>query len=311
MIYGDGQTQENLYDAEGLRYRVKENGRLSGFVYHRGELLQEEREGGEISYHLGSGIEAAQVGEETYYYHQDEQLSTALLSDHVGKVRDHYRYSAFGEMLEGEESVGNRIRYTGQCYDKIGGQYYLRARYYNPAVGRFLQEDVYQGDGLNLYAYCGNNPVMYYDSSGYISTGNGGYDNSLIDGDGGEEGSKRNYKVSDSRREHILEGDPPGTGHGPNRGNTRGAFPDTWNDDQTIAAIEQVANSPNSTWKQATGPGYRTAPISQGGPDSSAPLVNKNGSLVRFKVYGQNHGLDIVVIIEPSGEGIITGYVKR
>ena len=74
MIYGDGQTQENLYDAEGLRYGVKENGRLSGFVYHRGELLQEEREGGEISYHLGSGIEAAQIGEETYYYHQDEQL---------------------------------------------------------------------------------------------------------------------------------------------------------------------------------------------------------------------------------------------
>ena len=56
---------------------MKENGRLSGFVYHRGELLQEEREGGEISYHLGSGIEAAQIGEETYYYHQDEQLSTA------------------------------------------------------------------------------------------------------------------------------------------------------------------------------------------------------------------------------------------
>lgn len=48
-------------------------------------------------------------------------------------------------------------------------QYYLRARYCNPLVGRFTQEDVYRGDGLNLYAYCGNNPVMYVDPSGYSS----------------------------------------------------------------------------------------------------------------------------------------------
>lgn len=34
-------------------------------------------------------------------------------------------------------------------------------------LGRFMQEDVYQGDGLNLYAYCGNNPVVYCDPSGY------------------------------------------------------------------------------------------------------------------------------------------------
>lgn len=47
------------------------------------------------------------------------------------------------------------------------GQYYLRARYYNPVIGRFTQEDTYRGDGLNLYAYCANNPVMYYDPSGH------------------------------------------------------------------------------------------------------------------------------------------------
>jgi RHS repeat-associated core domain len=52
--------------------------------------------------------------------------------------------------------------------DGISGQYYLRARFYNPRIGKFLQEDVYRGDGLNLYAYCQNNPVMYYDPSGYV-----------------------------------------------------------------------------------------------------------------------------------------------
>ena len=51
--------------------------------------------------------------------------------------------------------------------NQVTQQYCLRACYYNPLVGRFTQEDVYRGDGLNLYAYCGNNPVMYVDSSGY------------------------------------------------------------------------------------------------------------------------------------------------
>ncbi len=37
-------------------------------------------------------------------------------------------------------------------------------------IGRFTQEDEYRGDGLNLYAYCGNNPVIYWDSSGYART---------------------------------------------------------------------------------------------------------------------------------------------
>ena len=57
--------------------------------------------------------------------------------------------------------------YNGEQYDQVTQQYYLRARYYNTLVGRFTQEDVYRGDGLNLYAYCGSNPVMYVDPSGY------------------------------------------------------------------------------------------------------------------------------------------------
>ena len=81
--------------------------------------------------------------------------------------RNSYQYDAFGMSLGTTEKLNNRIRYTGQQYDDVTGQYYLRARYYNPVAGRFMQEDVYQGDGLNLYAYCGNNPVVYDDPSGY------------------------------------------------------------------------------------------------------------------------------------------------
>ena len=107
-----------------------------------------------------------------------------------------------------------------------------------------------------------------------------------------------------------MEGNPPGTGHGPNRGSSEGAFPDTWTDDQVIDAIERVANNPNSTWKQATGSGYTNAPVTQGGPDPSAPISTSSGNPVRFKVQGQDHGLNIEIIVEPGGEGIITGYVK-
>ncbi|WP_341473336.1 RHS repeat-associated core domain-containing protein [Clostridium estertheticum] len=59
------------------------------------------------------------------------------------------------------------MTYNGQQFDGITQQYYLRARFYNPVIGRFTQEDVYRGDGLNLYSYCGSNPVGYCDPSGY------------------------------------------------------------------------------------------------------------------------------------------------
>lgn len=82
-------------------------------------------------------------------------------------MENRYAYDAFGNLLGQEEAFPNRILYAGQLYDQETGQYYLRARYYNPTIGRFSQEDTYWGDGLNLYAYCANNPVRYFDPSGH------------------------------------------------------------------------------------------------------------------------------------------------
>ncbi|WP_297429539.1 RHS repeat-associated core domain-containing protein [Clostridium sp.] len=102
-----------------------------------------------------------------YFYTVDEQGSTVLITDKNQNVRNEYYYDAFGNVLDLKENIHNRITYTGQQFDGITGQYYLRARFYNPVIGRFAQEDVYRGDGLNLYAYCANNPVRYWDPSGY------------------------------------------------------------------------------------------------------------------------------------------------
>uniref|UniRef100_UPI00374F1450 RHS repeat-associated core domain-containing protein n=1 Tax=Clostridium butyricum TaxID=1492 RepID=UPI00374F1450 len=103
------------------------------------------------------------------YYSADEQGSTDFITDADGNVKNEYWYDAFGNVLDSREDVHNRITYTGQQFDGVTNQYYLRARFYNPVIGRFTQEDVYRGDGLNLYAYCGNNPIGYFDPSGYNS----------------------------------------------------------------------------------------------------------------------------------------------
>lgn len=163
----DGQVQWNRYDAENLRCEMKENDKLIQFVYHQGELLYERGEENQTSYYPDGGIEASQTGKEVHYYHQDEQLSTALITNSIGKIENHYQYDSFGKEVEKSEQIFNRIGYTGQQYDAVTEQYYLRARYYNPTLGRFKQEDSYLKDGLNLYTYCHNNPVMYCDPSGY------------------------------------------------------------------------------------------------------------------------------------------------
>lgn len=99
--------------------------------------------------------------------------STLLLLDHNQEIQKTYRYDAFGNILKEMGDIPNRVTYTGQMYDGAAGQYYLRARFYNPAIGRFLQEDTFRRDGLNLYAYCANNPVIYYDPSGHVLCLNG------------------------------------------------------------------------------------------------------------------------------------------
>lgn len=88
-----------------------------------------------------------------------------------GTVENQYDYDIFGQAVLTIESYGNAIRYAGEFYDSETGLYYLRARYYDPSIGRFISEDSYWGEdnnplSLNLYTYCENDPIRFVDPSG-------------------------------------------------------------------------------------------------------------------------------------------------
>ncbi|OOM72486.1 tRNA(Glu)-specific nuclease WapA precursor [Clostridium beijerinckii] len=181
-ITKEGNTLVSRYDTEGLRAEIEENEKLTKFIFHKENVLVEtDRDYNTISrFTRGYKVVAADIVDlnvnesseanlNRHYYTVDEQGSTICITDKNQRVKNEYCYDAFGNVLEAQEQVHNRITYTGQQFDGITGQYYLRARFYNPVIGRFTQEDTYRGDGLNLYAYCGNNPVRYYDPSGYSS----------------------------------------------------------------------------------------------------------------------------------------------
>ena len=152
-------------------------------------------------YVLGNEYISQVNGTSFGYYLNDEQGSVRYLTGSDGSIRNHYRYSAFGETITAEETVPNRLRYNGQMADGLTGLYYLRARYYNASLGRFTQEDVIYNDGLNLYAYCNSNPVMYSDPSGFAKQ----CDPKV----GGEKDSKTAKEIMDDRVQGFdLEAHP-------------------------------------------------------------------------------------------------------
>ena len=93
------------------------------------------------------------------------------LTNSAGAVTDAYEYDAFGNLIAQTGTTPNAYLYRSERYDSDLGLYYLRARWYNPATGRFMSRDPYEGSiydpaSLHRYNYARANPVNYVDPSG-------------------------------------------------------------------------------------------------------------------------------------------------
>jgi RHS repeat-associated protein len=136
------------------------------------QVLQETTDGQATSYLYGHDL-LAQYDSGTWAYHLNDGLgSVRQLADPTGQVVQGYSFSPFGVPLG--ESGGEPYGFTGEQWDASVGLVYLRARYYQPEVGRFISKDPFPGfdtspQTLNAYSYVENDAVNRTDPTGKIT----------------------------------------------------------------------------------------------------------------------------------------------
>jgi len=166
-------TTAYSYDGVGNRLRATRNGVTTRYVYDAaGNLLAEANASGAIQkYYIHAKGLAAMVtaGGQLYVYHFDGSGHTVALTDANKAIANTYAYSPYGKVFGQQETIAQPFKYAGQVgvMDEGNDLYYMRARYYDASVGRFISEDPSGfGDGPNLYAYVGGNPITAIDPTG-------------------------------------------------------------------------------------------------------------------------------------------------
>ena len=182
---------EYAYLPNGLRYRKSNASHFDRYVWDRnGNIIAEMNGEGNLTnkYVRGNKLISKDGNE---YFGYDGHGSVVNISDESGKSIKSYDYDAFGVELNKDANDTNLFRYCGEQYDNETDSIYLRARYYSPSLGRFTTEDTYWNssnriygdkeykDGeikypdykaimqdSNLYSYCIQNPMVYYDRNG-------------------------------------------------------------------------------------------------------------------------------------------------
>ena len=110
---------------------------------------------------------------QTYYYITNLQGDVMKLIDGTGHEVASYCYDPYGkpQYVSGAMADVNPLQYRGYYHDADTGFYYLQSRYYDPAICRFINADAYttsssEFSGQNMFAYCGNNPILRKDGNG-------------------------------------------------------------------------------------------------------------------------------------------------
>ncbi|WP_322922120.1 RHS repeat-associated core domain-containing protein [Paenibacillus campi] len=106
-----------------------------------------------------------------YYLYNGHGDVIGMLNDD-GSVANTYDYDAFGTLTQQQEKTENAFKYAGEYLDAETGLYDLNARYYDPSMGRFINQDTHEGQinnplSQNVYTYVQNNPLIYVDPTGH------------------------------------------------------------------------------------------------------------------------------------------------
>lgn len=187
VVQGTATIAQYEYNADGLRTKKIANGKTELYYYNGGELAYITDGSNNLrdfftrdsSGNLINMIDYTGATPNTYWYLYDAHGNIVGLADKNGQVVVTYKYDAWGNIISstGTATSGdgqllkdaNPFRYSGYQYDSETGFYYIKARYYTPYLRRFISRDAVSG--LNLYTYCGNNPVKFVDPEGNYKKG--------------------------------------------------------------------------------------------------------------------------------------------
>lgn len=166
------------YDTDGMRTSKTAGGVTTTFLVDKNRALAQvvAETTGAVTTHYTYGnqlVSQTRTGGGTRFYLTDGQLSTRQLTTTAGAVSDTYTYDAFGVTLAATGTTPNAYLYTGEQLDANIGFYYLRARYYSQAQGRFITTDpaagnIFEPASLHRYLYANADPVNRSDPSGML-----------------------------------------------------------------------------------------------------------------------------------------------
>lgn len=182
VLPGTGGTATFKYDPLGHRIqKVFTQGTTTtttNYLYDGDNSVEEVNQSGSVvaRYAQTTNIDeplAESRSGTTSYYDADGLGSVTSLSSATGALANTYTYDSFGKLTASAGSITNPFRYTGRDFDAETGLYFYRARYYDPATGRFPSEDPigFAGGDVNLYRYVQNNVENDTDPSGFFPKG--------------------------------------------------------------------------------------------------------------------------------------------